>query len=117
MVAGWLLCQTLFFAAPMAAPLLAAAADVCTCPGGTPGALCPMHHHGLGLPDASESSNPALRNGCAAPDVALLSLASGFGVLAKSPVVVVEATATTVPTFSSTPIERTEVPEAPPPRA
>jgi len=76
-----------------------------------------MHHHGLGLPDASKPSSPALRNSCAAPDVALLSIASGFGVLPARPVIVVDATATVLPAFSSLPVQRTEIPDLPPPRA
>src|SRR5262249_42949169 len=80
---AWLLCQTLAFGAPLAAAAIAAAQDLCTCPGGTPGAVCPMHHRVM--PSPASPSGPAVRNGCAQPDVTLLSLATaGIGVLPRT---------------------------------
>lgn len=117
LAAGWLLCQAILLAAPLGAGYLAAANDLCTCPGGAPGALCPMHHHGVGVPDSSKPSSAALRNSCAPPDIALLSIASGFGVLPAPLVVVVDTTATVLPAFSSVPVQRTRIPDFPPPRA
>ena len=107
----------MLLAAPLGVGYLAAATDLCTCPGGTPGALCPMHHHGLGAPEDSKPAAPALRNGCAPPDVALLSIAGGFGIIPEPPILKVATTATVLPVFDRDPVHRTQTPDLPPPRA
>jgi hypothetical protein len=114
--AGWLLCQAFALSVPIAAAVIAETADVCTCPGGTPGAQCPMHHHGLGIA-TSKPSGPALQNACAQPDATLLSLAGGLGVLPQAVAISVDSHQTTVASFASIPVLRPAIPDAPPPRA
>lgn len=111
----WLVFQLAAQTLPLAANILVADADVCTCPGGAPGAPCPMHHHGHSLSD--EQNGPAVRNACAQPDVTLLALASGLGVLPESPSLAVTEHPTRVPPIDSTPLRRAHVPDSPPPRA
>jgi hypothetical protein len=112
--AAWLLCQAVALTLPLAAGAMAAEAEVCTCPGGTPGAPCPMHHHGL---TPEQQNAPAFRNGCAQPDVTLLALAGGLGVLPRDVVVSIIQTPTVISPIVTRPVQRTEVPDAPPPRA
>ncbi|HEX4348123.1 MAG TPA: hypothetical protein VHZ73_11150 [Vicinamibacterales bacterium] len=111
----WLVLQLAAQTLPLAANSLVADADVCTCPGGTPGAPCPMHHHGHGL--AGQPNAPAFRNACAQPDVTLLALAGGLGVLPQAVSVSSVQTPTSVSSIDSTTIRRAHVPDAPPPRA
>lgn len=116
-VAGWLVCQLLALSAPLAVGLtaFAAADDACTCPGGTLGAECPMHHHTL--TDVKDANRPGVRSACAAPDVALLSLATGLGVLPRPTVLLLDGTSAPLVTFGSIPVHRSELPDSPPPRA
>ena len=78
--------------------------------------MCPMHHHATG---ASASDNPSgtVRNACAAPATTLLSLVVGLGVLPQPAPIDIDRTPTAVSLFVSTPVDRTEVPDSPPPRA
>ena len=109
----WLVFQLAAQTLPLAANSLIADADVCTCPGGAPGAPCPMHHHGHGMAD---QGSPALRNACAPPDVALLALAAGLGVLPQAAAVSPDQTPALVSSFDSTTLGRAHIPDAPPPR-
>ena len=114
--AAWLTCHALALTAPLAAVVIAAAEDLCTCPGGTPGAVCPMHHRVM-TPDA-KPAGPQVRNGCAQPDTALLSLTGGLGVLpvsaVQSSLALLPATVASVAIAS---IQHVAIPDAPPPRA
>jgi hypothetical protein len=116
--AGWLLCHSFALAAPLAAAAIAATEDLCTCPGGTPGAVCPMHHRVMGaMTHDSAPSGPRLRNACAQPDYTLLAFAVGFGILPHSASIALDAAHTPVRTFKSAILARTDIPDAPPPRA
>jgi predicted cobalt transporter CbtA len=114
--AAWLSCQAIAFVLPFSANTIAAVAvDLCTCPGHVPGAPCPMHHHGLGTTD--QHDGPAVRNACAQPDVALLSLAGGLGILPEPASLATDRVQTKVVFIATVPLYRTEVPDSPPPRA
>ena len=108
---GWLVCQLVAIAAPLA-PV--ASGDQCDCPGGTPSAMCPMHHHASASDNAGGTT---VRNACAAPASMLLSLVGGLGVLSQPVPIDVDRTPTAVSLFISTPVGRAEVPDSPPPRA
>ena len=110
----WLVFQLTAQTLPLAANSLIADAEVCTCPGGTPGAPCPMHHHGHGV--AGDQNAPALRNACAPPDVALLALAGGMGILPQAVSISADRMPTVVPSTDSTTLRRAHIPDAPPPR-
>ena len=116
--AGWLLCHCFALAAPLAAAAFAATEDLCTCPGGTPGAVCPMHHRAMAaMAQETAPAGPRLRNACAEPDYTLLALAGGVGILPHIAPLTRDVVATTVPIFSAALRARTDVPDAPPPRA
>jgi hypothetical protein len=110
---GWLVCQLVALAAPLT-PLVSSD-DQCACPGGTLGALCPMHHHAR--PPSANPVGPIVKNACATPATALLSLVGGLGVLPQPVPVNIDRTPTDVALFVSTPVDRSEVPDSPPPRA
>ena len=109
---GWLVCQLVAVAAPLS-PLVSSD-DQCACPGGTLGALCPMHHHS-GAP--AENPGPIVKNACATPATGLLSLIGGQGVLPQPVPINIDRTPIDVALFVSTPVDRSEVPDSPPPRA
>ena len=114
---GWLSCQVVGLAAPLTADSLVSAEEQCTCPGGTPGAICPMHHKMFGAPAPADSQGPALRNSCAAPSALLLSLAGGLGVLPMPATTDQAETTTAVVPGIDRLILHADVPDAPPPRA
>lgn len=114
--AAWLVCQSFALAVPIAASVIAETTDICTCPGGVAGAQCPMHHHGLGM-GTEKPPAPAVRNACAQPDATLLSLAGGIGVLPQPADISADSTTSPVELITSTPLHRSEIPDAPPPRA
>src|SRR5262245_7424298 len=80
--AVWLGCQlAIFAAAPVtfAATASVVSAKACECPDAKPGQACPMHSGSSA--QTSDSATCHMRGTCAALDVALLTLASGLGVL------------------------------------
>jgi hypothetical protein len=107
----------------MIAPLVlspADAADMCTCPGGTRAATCPMHH---GKDDGSSGRSSGAKNRCAMrsgslpSDLALLTMGAGAGVLpALSSFDVAEVFSASLPVLVSSPIVRADFPDSPPPR-
>jgi hypothetical protein len=115
----WLFCQLATFAA---APVLSAAGldahlgeAECDCPGTEPGAACPMHKS----PARSGRSDTdcVVTSACPPQDAALISLATGLGVLPESATV---AEPSAVAPVSSSPVSvlsRFALPDAPPPRA
>lgn len=113
--AGWLCCQLFAFALPIAASVIPDSAEICTCPGGVPGAQCPMHHHTLGT--APRPDGPAVRNTCVQADAMLLSLAGGPGVLPEPAGISFDRVESPVAIPASAPLQRTELPDSPPPRA
>jgi hypothetical protein len=118
--AAWVVCQLAAFAA---APIVLSvealsnttAAEVCTCSSATPGAACPMHH-GHGNSDQSRQ-DCKLRNSCASPDLALLSLAGGIGDVPAQSAAASDHIATVVSITLVTAPSRVEFPESPPPRS
>ena len=58
-----------------------------------------------------------MKNACAIPATGLLSLVGGLGVLPQPVSVSIDRTPTDVTLFVSTPVDRSEVPDSPPPRA
>lgn len=118
LAAAWLVCQLAALATPIvvnATSLVVGTDDLCTCPGGSGSTACPMHGaHGKSQDDPNKTS---VRNSCAPPDAALLSLAGGLGVLPRPAALDVDRVVGTVDIFISTPVTRTELPDSPPPRA
>jgi hypothetical protein len=114
----WLVCQLGALGAPLASHLSAAGAnaDTCTCPGqsGDDGA-CPMHHGPASNRD--DSTGCAFRSACAPPDVALLSLSGGLGILTNSVGPEVRPAVTTVEIVAGAPVEVLHLLDSPPPRA
>jgi hypothetical protein len=119
---SWLIAVALFLqlGAMMAPSVLAAAGidieDVCTCPTGTPGATCPMHH-GKTSQSQDSSNHCALKSAAAPSTLALLTLSSGVGIVpaAQALQVSVETSAIS-PVRTSSFASRTELPDSPPPR-
>ena len=118
----WALLQILGIAAPLgllAAPH-AAAAPLCTCPGGDHGATCPMHHGSEAASEGASNSEARcrLQNACASTDVALLALAGGTGVLPPVAVVIPAARLSVgVTALATVRASRAQSPDSPPPRA
>ena len=110
----WLTCQLLALAAPLVVNGGSVPVDeeVCTCPGGNAGAACPMHHR-------KDESRPAsgFRNSCASPDVALLGMAGGLGILPQPAVLGVDVPAASVILVPDLRSGRIASPDSPPPRA
>jgi hypothetical protein len=109
---GWLVCQLVALAVPLA-PI--SSDDQCACPGGTLGTMCPMHHHAN--PASANPSGTTVKNACSASATPLLSLAGGLGVLPQPAPIDIDRVQTAVGLFISTPVDRTSVPDSPPPRA
>jgi hypothetical protein len=110
----WLVCQLVALAAPLAfGPATAMAnAEFCVCPGGG-GTECPMHKEKED--EATEKSG--IRNSCAPPNAALLSLAAGLGILEPAGVLTIDLIPAALDTLIIVPPTRTELPDSPPPRA
>ena len=119
---SWLIAVALFLqlGAMMAPSVLAAAGidieDVCTCPAGTPGATCPMHH-GKASQSQDSSNRCDLKSAAAPSALALLTFSSGVGIVpaAQAFQVSIEASAVSIVRTSSF-ASRTELPDSPPPR-
>ena len=115
----WLFCQ---MAGLVAAPVVFASTvalvpsdEGCECPDVTPGGACPMHQ---ALDSAKDGAGTChMRGACVPADVALLSLAGGMGVLSRPTAVNVTRPVVSLDPLALHPIARTDVPDAPPPRA
>jgi len=93
----------------------AAVVDDCGCPNVAPGQMCPMHHHSR---KGKDDGTCKMRSGCQPPEVALLSMAGGPGILPQpTPVVIVFDLPTRVGGVAANSIARASRPESPPPRA
>jgi hypothetical protein len=111
---------TLQFAGIMA-PAVVGAADLhsaaaCTCPGGEHATTCPMHHSTTGADHPA--SQCTMTNAAAPLDVALLTLASGAGVLPSR--LTLDLAERRSPAFTSASpvvVSRVDFPDSPPPRA
>jgi hypothetical protein len=91
--------------------------EVCTCPGGTHGATCPMHH---GKTNESQGpANPcALKSASVPSAVALLTLGAGIGIVPPVNVLHVTLQSSVVrPGPDAGFASRTELPDSPPPRS
>src|SRR5262245_24877244 len=113
----WLGCQLAIFAA---APVTFAATatlisdEACECLDAKPGQACPMH-----AGSSAQTSDPAtchMRSTCATLDVALLTLASGLGVLPSRTTDRLEQIVDRVEHSAFTPIFQPDALNAPPPR-
>jgi hypothetical protein len=99
-----------------------AAADasaVCTCPGGTHAATCPMHHgkdsKDSGAPD--DSNRCAIRSASVPTDLALLTLRTGAGMLPSLNVFGVADEPSALLTVPMASVRaRADFPDSPPPR-
>ena len=120
----WLFCQIAgLVAAPVAfgvtAHTLSAGVNDagCDCPGTEPGQACPMHKSKAHEQSAADEHACQLRSACATADSALLTLSTGsIGVLTALDRLHIDWARQAVPNLVLTPIARTELPDAPPPR-
>jgi hypothetical protein len=89
--------------------------DDCGCPNVAPGQVCPMHHHAR---KGKDDGTCKMRSGCQPPEVALLSMAGGPGILPSPTQVVIafDLAAALVPGAPQA-IARAARPESPPPRS
>jgi hypothetical protein len=93
----------------------AAAIDDCGCPNVAPGQMCPMHHHSR---KGKDDGTCKMRSGCQPPEVALLSMAGGPGILpGATDVVIAFDFAAAISHLVPTAVARAPRPESPPPRA
>jgi hypothetical protein len=124
LAAFWLCCQ---IAGLVAAPVVfgatahALSAGVndadCGCPGTEPGQACPMHKSKAPEQSAADENACQLRSACATADSALLTLSTGsIGVLTAYDRLHIDWAREAVTNLVLTPIARTELPDAPPPR-
>lgn len=111
-------CQLAGFASAPALVAFGVAAgieDDCGCPNVAPGQMCPMHHHSR---KGNDDGTCKMRSGCQPPEVALLSMAGGPGVLPRATEqVIVFDVAMSVDGLAPSIILRASRPESPPPRA
>jgi len=91
--------------------------DACTCPGGTHATTCPMHHgNESGSPHASKRC--AIRSASLPTDLALLTLATGAGVLPSlGSFDVTDEPSALIPAPASSVRSQTDFPDSPPPRS
>jgi len=117
LVAGWLACQLVAFAAAPVAlggdGLVAASTD-CDCPSGATDQLCPMHQS----PNRrlSRQGDCTVQNTRSPSDAVLLSLGIGLGVLPPPTLHDVACGAESVVVPSMVSVSRSELPDSPPPR-
>jgi hypothetical protein len=114
-VGAWLICQ--LASGGVAAALLAAGpfAELCTCPGGMPGQICPMHSGHQD--DTRGDSGCAIGNMSVTPDASLTSLLGNIGVVPARRSFAVGPTITAVQAHHvPAPLNRPDIPEPPPPR-
>jgi hypothetical protein len=116
-VGAWLVYQAaVACVAPASLVAAGMSAELCTCPGGMPGDICPMHkgHH----EDTRDPSDCIIRSTSASPDATLLTLLGSIGIvpavhsLVLDPLVVRRA-----PEPPSRPLTLSRIPDAPPPRS
>ncbi|MQA31054.1 MAG: hypothetical protein GEU82_14685 [Luteitalea sp.] len=119
LVGAWLACQ---FASGVVVPgsVMAAgpSAELCTCPGGMPAQICPMHGGGGRHDDTRDDSRCVIRSLSVAPDGLLLSLLGNVGVLpAMRSVAFQPPVAPLQAQIVRAPLTRSDIPDPPPPRA
>ena len=113
-LAGWLACQLVGIAAPIAIAAKSAVEELCACPDAKEGAACPMHQAQKSAPAGQRT----LKTACMPTDAALLSMAGCNGILEQSFVVAVgELVGQAVAASVSQPSSIVVLPESPPPRA
>jgi hypothetical protein len=116
----WLVCQLAgLLAAPVVLGFRATAADAeeagCECPGTAPGQACPMHK---GHADTRDDENTCrMQSTCATSDAALLTICGSIGLLPAGAAVEAHHVPETIVQPIRTLTSRTELPDAPPPRA
>jgi hypothetical protein len=113
-----LACQLAGFAsapALIAFGVATASEDDCGCPNVAPGQMCPMHHHSR---KGKDDGTCKMRSGCQPPEVALLSMAGGPGILPNATQVVIAFDfAAPVAHRPSLALSAAARPESPPPRS
>ncbi len=126
---AWVLgCWLVFQFAGVVAPLALAAAgrgpleEVCMCPGGGHGAVCPMHHGKRpATPPTERDDDPrrcVIRSASDNHGLALLSLVVSGGPLSQVAIISVPAISIGTVVVSDVPLSsRAPLPAAPPPRA
>lgn len=92
-------------------------AEMCTCPGGVHGTTCPMHH-GTASQSPDQAHRCAIRSASVPTSFALLTLASGAGIIpAPNTLDVPEQSSAIAPVAGPVFVHRTDLPDPPPPRA
>jgi len=90
--------------------------EACTCPGGTHATTCPMHH-GKDTVAAGNANRCAMRSASTPTDLALLTLATGTGVLPSLNTFDVPDQPSGAPVVSVSSVRsRADFPDLPPPR-
>jgi hypothetical protein len=119
---SWVLCTWLVLQlAGVLSPVVLAATSVvgseelCTCPDTEPGATCPMHHDST--TNHQDDSTCRIQNTRSGPAISLLSLESGMGLLPSTATLSFVLTVGSVDSMPATPLTRTDLPDAPPPRS
>jgi hypothetical protein len=109
--------QCVGFAAPLV--LSAAGFDVtemCTCPSGSDGATCPMHH-GKGTESQHDANRCTLKSAAASSDLALLTMMSGAGNPPSIVTLHITAQTSEISSLGTATVSTQAVPpDAPPPR-
>jgi hypothetical protein len=111
LIASWLVCQVAVIAGAPAFDALGIDQDPC-CRGVAPGQTCPMHQTRAG------DRTCKMRSDCPRPDFALISIISGAGILPGATHLVITFEAgTSIGGNPSLAVNRSDRPDAPPPRA
>ncbi len=95
--------------------------DEC-CKGLAPGQMCPLHKHGSHqssgrAPTAPVPGDGVLRGGCASTPMMLTALTLDLGLVPQVVTSLDDTTATVVPLGTTQSVDRSVLPEFPPPRA